>query len=71
MDTLEPIVPSSSSKSIYFPLLPSIFTKVNKKIKKREDAEPQAQALVKRTCRGAKRTNEKNVRGKERRAMPA
>ena len=42
---------------MYFPLLPSIFTKVNKK-KKTEEAEPQGQALAKRTCRGGvKQTN--------------
>ena len=50
---------SSSSSSMYFPLLPSIFTKVNKNTKKRDKAEPQGQALVKRTCRGAKRVNKK------------
>ena len=52
---------SSSSSSMYFPLLPSIFTKVNlKRRKKREEAEPQGQALAKRTCRGGE-TNKKNM----------
>ena len=58
MDTLKPIVPSSSSKSIYFPLLPSIFSKVNKK-KKKKEAEPQGQVLAKRTCSGVIQDNEK------------
>ena len=47
-------------------LLPSIFTKLNKKIKRREEAEPQGQVLAKRTYRGAERTNNKNVSGKKR-----
>ena len=45
-----------------------------KKIKKREEAEPQGQALAKRTCRGGVgETNKQinNVIGKERRAMQA
>ena len=36
----------------------------------KEEAEPQGQALVKRTCRGGE-TNKKNVISKERRAMQA
>ena len=44
---------------MYFPLLPSIFTKANQKIKKREEAEPQGHALAKRTYRREERTNKK------------
>ena len=44
---------------MYFPLLPSIFTKANQKIKKREKAEPQGQALAKRTCRGGRNEQKK------------
>ena len=49
----------SSSSSIHFLLFPSIFTEVNYKVKKREEVKPQGHALVKRTYRGAKRTNKK------------
>ena len=63
------IIDSSISSRIYFLLLPSIFPKVNKKIKKREEADPQGQVLAKRNCRGAKRTNNKNVSEKERSAI--
>ena len=42
-----------------------------KKIKKREEAEPQGQALAKRTCRGGETNKQKNVISKERRAMQA
>ena len=42
-----------------------------KKIKKREEAEPQGQALAKRTCRGGRNEQTKNVISKERRAMQA
>ena len=52
---------SSSSSGMYFPLLPSIFTKVNKNIKKREEAEPQGQALAKRTCRGGQNEQTKKM----------
>ena len=56
---------------MYFPLLRSIFTKVNKK-KKKEEAEPQGQALAKRTCRGGQNEQaKKNVIEKEKRAMQA
>ena len=63
---------SSSSSSMYFPPLPSIFTKVIKN-KKREQAEPQGQALAKRTCRGEGETNKQKqfVIVKGRRAMQA
>ena len=39
--------------------------------KKREEAEPQGQALAKRTCRGGETNKQKNVISKERRAMQA
>ena len=43
-----------------------------KKIKKREEAEPQGQALAKRTCRGGQNEQtKKDFIGKERRAMQA
>ena len=40
-------------------MLPSIFTRANQKIKKREELKPQGKALGKRTCLGVKRTNKK------------
>ena len=63
----------ASSKSIYFPLI-SIYIYMHQRDKteeKKEEVEPQGQALVKRTRRGEKRTNKKNVSGKESRAMQA
>ena len=39
-----------SSSSRCYPILPSIFTKANQKVRKREEAEPHGQALAKRTC---------------------
>ena len=49
---------------MYFPLLPSIFTKANKKTKRREKAEPQGQGLAKRTCRRNKQIKKMSVERK-------
>ena len=55
---------------MYFPLLPSIFTKVNKK-KEGRSGTTGTGVSQKDLQRGAKRTNKKNVISKERRAMQA
>ena len=46
-----------------------MFTKVNENIKKREEAEPQGQALAKGTCKGVKRANAKIMLLEKRAAM--
>ena len=56
---------------VYIFRLPFIFTKVNKKIKKREEAEPHGHALATRASRGVKRTNRKKFSVKKRRATHA
>ena len=56
---------------MYFPLLPSIFTKVNKKKEDRRSGTTGTGVSQKDLQRGAKRTNKKNVIEKERRAMQA